>query len=137
MSGSHFTGPTGDQHLARAAAARLVGHEARLCRPARRKQAPAAPTDRRFPLSAALVTDTGHVVRCRTFATDRDRCPRAGRAPEHPTDPRLTAVPLPHPVRFVHRATPGAPDDPPITLAAPPRWTSPRSSTSSEETGTR
>ncbi|MFJ3964653.1 hypothetical protein [Streptomyces sp. NPDC090036] len=103
MSGSGFRTLTGDKHLAQAAA-QLVGHEAWLCWPARWKLALAAPTDRRFPLPAALVTDSGHVVWGRTFEEDWDRYLRAGAAPEHPTDPGLTAVPLPRPARFVPRA---------------------------------
>ncbi|MFG2988073.1 hypothetical protein ACGFZK_01970 [Streptomyces sp. NPDC048257] len=103
MSGSNFRIATGDEHLAHAAA-RLVGHEASLCRPTRWKQALAAPTDRRFPLPAAPVTDGGHVVWGRTFEEDWDRRLRAGPAPERPTAPGLTAVPLPRPARIVHRA---------------------------------
>lgn len=55
-------------------------------------------------MPAALVTDSGHVVWGRTFEADWDRYLRASVAPEHPTDPQLSAVPVPRPSRFVHRA---------------------------------
>ncbi|MGX9890559.1 hypothetical protein [Streptomyces sp. NPDC002276] len=104
MSGKNFRQGVGDRHLAHAAA-QLVGHSGWLCWPTRWRDI--AGTNKERLVSAAFVSDSGHVVWGVTPSDDYGKYLRAGAAPVRPTDTAFAVAPLPRPSRYfpkVHAA---------------------------------
>ncbi|MFD4861625.1 hypothetical protein [Streptomyces atratus] len=97
MSGYNFRINVGDKHLAQAAA-RLVGHSGWLCWPTRWRDI--AGTDKQRKVSAAFVSDSGHVAWGVTPEEDYAGYLRAGAAPVRETDTALAVAPLPRPSRY-------------------------------------
>lgn len=100
-SGDNFRVMIGDKHLSYAAA-QLSGHSGWLCWPRRWKDI--AATDKTRGVSAAFVSDTGHVVWGRTGQQDCEHWLRGGAAPVCETGSGPAAEPLPHPSRFLPKA---------------------------------
>ncbi|MCL7380356.1 hypothetical protein [Streptomyces sp. 35G-GA-8] len=98
MSGYNFRIAVGDKHLAQAAA-RLVGHGGWLYWPTRWRDI--AGTDKQRRVSAAFVSDSGHVVWGVTPEEDHTEYLRAGVAPVRETDTALAVAPLPRPSRYI------------------------------------
>ncbi|MFE1446180.1 hypothetical protein [Streptomyces olivaceoviridis] len=86
-----------EKHLTHAAA-RLVGHGGWLCWPTRWRDI--AGTDKERKVSAAFVSDSGHVVWGVTHEEDYAHYLREGAAPVCRTDTALTVTPLPRPSRY-------------------------------------
>ncbi|MFF5549456.1 hypothetical protein [Streptomyces olivaceoviridis] len=86
-----------EKHLTHAAA-RLVGHGGWLCWPTRWRDI--AGTDKERKVSAAFVSDSGHVVWGVTHEEDYAPYLREGAAPVCRTDAALTVTPLPRPSRY-------------------------------------
>ncbi|WP_317441243.1 hypothetical protein [Streptomyces collinus] len=98
LSGHNFRITVGDRHIAHAPA-QLVGHRGWLCWPTRWRDI--AGTDKERLVSAAFVSDSGHVVWGTTRKDDYAYSLRAGAAPVCPTETSLSAAPLPAPSRYV------------------------------------
>lgn len=96
MSAGH-SDTVGDKHLTHAAA-QLVGHDGWLCWPTRWRDI--AGTNKEGTVSAAFVSDSGHVVWGVTTKEDHEYYLRAGAAPVCRTDTALAARPLPRPSRY-------------------------------------
>ncbi|MFF8945982.1 hypothetical protein ACF1A5_27645 [Streptomyces sp. NPDC014864] len=86
-----------EKHLTHAAA-RLVGHDGWLCWPTRWREI--AGTDKERRVSAAFVSDSGHVVWGVTQEEDYADFLRNGAASVCETDAALTVTPLPRPSRY-------------------------------------
>ncbi|MET9450675.1 hypothetical protein [Streptomyces cinerochromogenes] len=86
-----------EKHLTHAAA-QLVGHGGWLCWPARWRDIAGTEKERR--VSAAFVSDSGHVVWGVTQEEDYAPYLREGTAPVCATDTALTVTPLPRPSRY-------------------------------------
>ena len=127
MSGENFRMAVGDKHLAHAAA-QLVGHSGWLCWPTRWRDI--AGTNKERSVSAAFVSDSGHVVWGVTPSDDYGKYLRAGAAPVRPTDTAFAVAPLPRPSRYfrmVHAlhlsiAAVAALLSVPFLLGAVPHW---------------
>jgi len=88
----------GDKHLAQAAA-QLAGHGGWLCWPTRWRDI--AGTNKERTVSAAFVSDSGHVVWGVTREEDYEHFLRDGAAPPRDTDPALAVAPVPRPARYL------------------------------------
>ncbi|MFB7501674.1 hypothetical protein ACFC09_44715 [Streptomyces sp. NPDC056161] len=86
-----------EKHLTHAAS-QLVGHSGWLCWPTRWRDIEGTSKER--SVSAAFVSDSGHVVWGVTPEEDHAHYLRAGAAAVHETDTALAAVPLPRPSRY-------------------------------------
>ncbi|MFF5538478.1 hypothetical protein ACFY71_39520 [Streptomyces cinerochromogenes] len=86
-----------EKHLTHAAA-QLVGHGGWLCWPTRWRDI--AGTEKERKVSAAFVSDSGHVVWGVTQEEDYAPYLREGSAPVCATDTALTVTPLPRPSRY-------------------------------------
>ncbi|MEW2515505.1 hypothetical protein [Streptomyces sp. NPDC046870] len=86
-----------EKHLTHAAA-QLRGHGGWLCWPTRWRDI--AGTDKERKVSAAFVSDSGHVVWGVTHEEDHAGYLRGGAAPVHETDAALGVAPLPRPSRY-------------------------------------
>ncbi len=103
MPGYNFREAVGAKHLTHAAA-RLVGHGGWLCWPSRWRYV--ALLDKQRTVSAAFVSDSGHVVWGVTPEEDYAKYLRgdAARAPLCETDTALAVEPLPQPSRYFPKA---------------------------------
>ncbi|MFF0190963.1 hypothetical protein [Streptomyces sp. NPDC005244] len=86
-----------DKHLTHAAA-RLAGHEGWLCWPTRWEDV--ADTNKERRVSAAFVSDSGHVVWGATPEEDHAPYLRDGAAPVRETDTASWVTPVPRPSRY-------------------------------------
>ena len=127
MPGHNLRITVGDKHLAQAAA-QLAGHSGWLCWPTRWRNI--ARTSEERTVSAAFVSDSGHVVWGVTPQDDYAGYLRDGAAPLCRTDTALAVEPLPRPSRYfpkVHAshlrvAAVGALLAVPFLLGAVPHW---------------
>ncbi|MFI6464670.1 hypothetical protein [Streptomyces sp. NPDC050528] len=97
MDAGH-SGAVGNKHLGQAAA-QLAGHEGWLCWPTRWRDI--AGTNKERFVSAAFVSDSGHVVWGRTPEEDYEHFLRDDAAPLRKTDPALAVTPVPRPARYL------------------------------------
>ncbi|WP_371548557.1 hypothetical protein OG266_25170 [Streptomyces sp. NBC_00554] len=98
MTGAGHSDTVGNKHLVHAAA-RLVGHDGWLCWPTRWRDI--AGTNKERTVSAAFVSDSGHVVWGMTQEDDHSYYLRAGAAPVCETDPSVAVAPLARPSRYL------------------------------------
>ena len=97
MNAGHSSA-VGNKHLGQAAA-QLAGHDGWLCWPTRWRDI--AGTNKERFVSAAFVSDSGHVVWGRTPEEDYEHFLRDDAAPLRKTDPALAVTPVPRPARYL------------------------------------
>ena len=97
MNAGHSSA-VGNKHLAQAGA-QLAGQGGWLCWPTRWRDI--AGTNKERTVSAAFVSDSGHVVWGQTLEEDYEHFLRDGAAPLRETDPALAVAPVPRPARYI------------------------------------
>ncbi|WP_405839650.1 hypothetical protein [Streptomyces sp. NBC_01518] len=97
MNAGHSSA-VGNKHLGQAAA-QLACHDGWLCWPTRWRDI--AGTNKERHVSAAFVSDSGHVVWGRTPEEDYEHFLRDDAAPLRKTDPALAVAPVPRPARYL------------------------------------